>query len=250
MLYYTSDNVMKKTLDSEAAMITFGVQLGRLLRGGEFIELSGDIGAGKTTFTKGLAKGMGISDTIQSPTFTISRIYDAESGLQLAHYDFYRLDDAGIMADELHDTASSEDVVTVIEWGDIIRKVMPADYLELQFNSPSEDERILSAASAWTKKQGNTRATFMILLLDTSTPTCKLTLVESDKPIYDEWVADRQLAKGLLEYLKTQLAAQSKTWDDLTGIGVFQGPGSFTGLAHRHHRFKHHCRYQAHSNCW
>jgi tRNA threonylcarbamoyladenosine biosynthesis protein TsaB len=70
----------------------------------------------------------------------------------------------------------------------------------------------------------------MILLLDTSTPTCKLILINGKETTESEWLADRQLAKGLLEYLKTQLAAQSKTWNDLTGIGVRQGPGSFTGL--------------------
>ena len=70
----------------------------------------------------------------------------------------------------------------------------------------------------------------MIILLDTSTPLCKLTLVEGETQVEREWQADRELAKGLLGYLKTQIEAQGKTWDDLEGIGVFQGPGSFTGL--------------------
>lgn len=70
----------------------------------------------------------------------------------------------------------------------------------------------------------------MILLLDTSTPICKLTLVDGDGLINREWHADRELAKGLLGYLKAQLREHGKTWNDLDGIGVFQGPGSFTGL--------------------
>jgi tRNA threonylcarbamoyladenosine biosynthesis protein TsaB len=70
----------------------------------------------------------------------------------------------------------------------------------------------------------------MILLLDTSTPVCKLTLVDGDKQYKNEWQADRQLAKGLLAYLHDQLESQGKTFSDLTGIGVFAGPGSFTGL--------------------
>jgi tRNA threonylcarbamoyladenosine biosynthesis protein TsaB len=70
----------------------------------------------------------------------------------------------------------------------------------------------------------------MILLLDTSTPLCKLTLVNGDSHYHDEWQADRQLAKGLLKYLQEQLQKNNKTFADIKGIGVFAGPGSFTGL--------------------
>lgn len=70
----------------------------------------------------------------------------------------------------------------------------------------------------------------MILLLDTSTPVCKLTLVEGDWRYDNQWQADRQLAKGLLGYLREQLEKNGKTWTDISGIGAFKGPGSFTGL--------------------
>ena len=70
----------------------------------------------------------------------------------------------------------------------------------------------------------------MILLLDTSTPECRLSLIEGDWRYDDTWEANRELAKGLLSYLQSQLEAQQKTWKDLTGLGVFKGPGSFTGL--------------------
>ena len=70
----------------------------------------------------------------------------------------------------------------------------------------------------------------MILLLDTSTPLCKLTLVDGDWRYDDEWQADRQLAKGLLNYLQQQLEKNEKTFTDISGIGVMKGPGSFTGL--------------------
>jgi tRNA threonylcarbamoyladenosine biosynthesis protein TsaB len=70
----------------------------------------------------------------------------------------------------------------------------------------------------------------MILLLDTSTPICKLTLVDGQDHIEDEWNADRTLAKGLLGYIDTVLQAHGKSWTDITAIGVFEGPGSFTGL--------------------
>lgn len=70
----------------------------------------------------------------------------------------------------------------------------------------------------------------MILLLDTSTPICKLTLVDGDWRYDDQWQADRQLAKGLLGYLQEQLQKNGKTFQDISGIGAFAGPGSFTGL--------------------
>lgn len=70
----------------------------------------------------------------------------------------------------------------------------------------------------------------MILLLDTSTPECRLSLVDGDWRYDATWEANRDLAKGLLEYIQTQLQSQGKTWKDLTGLGAFKGPGSFTGL--------------------
>ena len=70
----------------------------------------------------------------------------------------------------------------------------------------------------------------MILLLDTSTPVCKLTLIDGEWRYDDEWQADRELARGLLEYLQNQLDKNGKLWSDITAIGAFQGPGSFTGL--------------------
>lgn len=67
-------------------------------------------------------------------------------------------------------------------------------------------------------------------MLDTSTPTCLLTLVESGSQTDYEWVANRELAHGLLKYLNDTLSSNGKTWNDLTGLAAYQGPGSFTGL--------------------
>lgn len=122
-------------------MKAFGVRLGALLRGGESVELLGDVGAGKTTLAKGIAAGMGVDEDVQSPSFTISRTYDTPSGIQLAHYDFYRLQDAGIMADELHETVQAPDVVTIIEWAEIVAGVLPKDRVRIHITSPSEHSR-------------------------------------------------------------------------------------------------------------
>lgn len=70
----------------------------------------------------------------------------------------------------------------------------------------------------------------MILLLDTSTPVCKLTLVSKKGTYTDEWQADRELAKDLLRYITNQLEKNNTMWSDVSGVGAFRGPGSFTGL--------------------
>ena len=126
---------------SEDEMKQFGARLGALLHGGEAIELIGDVGAGKTTLTKGIASGMKIDEDVQSPSFTISRVYEASEGRELAHYDFYRLHDAGIMADELHETLHDPRVVTIIEWADIVKGVLPEDHLGIRITSPGETTR-------------------------------------------------------------------------------------------------------------
>lgn len=134
---------MKKELQGEEQTRAFGEALGLLLRGGETIELVGDVGAGKTTFVKGLAKGLLIDEDVQSPSFTISRVYEARDGLALSHYDFYRLHDAGILRDELREVMNDPTVVTVIEWADIVEGVLPEDRIRITFSSPSEETRLL-----------------------------------------------------------------------------------------------------------
>lgn len=135
-----------KTIEvaSEQETRSLGEKIGQLLKGGEVIELVGDVGAGKTTFVKGLARGLGIDEDVQSPSFTISRVYDARDTLVLAHYDFYRLNDAGIMANELTETTQDPETVTVIEWADIVEGVLPSHRLRIQFAAPTETARTLS----------------------------------------------------------------------------------------------------------
>jgi tRNA threonylcarbamoyladenosine biosynthesis protein TsaB len=70
----------------------------------------------------------------------------------------------------------------------------------------------------------------MIVLLDTSTSLCTLSLVDNDRRFDERWQADRELAKGLLGYVTQKLQEHEWTWKDITGIGIFEGPGSFTGL--------------------
>jgi tRNA threonylcarbamoyladenosine biosynthesis protein TsaE len=112
----------------EAAMLATGRRLGERFRGGETVELVGDVGAGKTTLVKGMGQGLAIDDDVQSPSFTISRVYQARDDLELHHYDFYRLSDAGVMRYELAESINDPTTVTVVEWGGTVQDVLPSDH--------------------------------------------------------------------------------------------------------------------------
>jgi tRNA threonylcarbamoyladenosine biosynthesis protein TsaE len=149
---------MQVYVKNEFDMKDYGERIGRLLKGGECIELVGDVGAGKTTLTKGIANGLGITETVQSPTFSINRTYQARDGLRLHHYDFYRLNEAGIMAMELAESLSDPSIVSVIEWGDVVAPVLQNDRIVITITSPDEASRLLDvqadgkAAAAITER--------------------------------------------------------------------------------------------------
>ena len=126
-------------IKGESSMKKLGKRLGDSLRGGEIIELIGDVGAGKTTLTRGIARSLGVEDTLQSPTFTISREYKGEK-LRLVHYDFYRLSEPGIMADELDETLKDTNTVSVIEWSDAVEEVLPDNRIIIKILPVSNDE--------------------------------------------------------------------------------------------------------------
>lgn len=134
-------------INSEAEMQLLGERLGKKLRGGELIELIGDVGAGKTTLVRGVARGMGIDETVQSPSFTINRVYEAPNGSRLVHYDFYRLNDPGIMAAELSESLADPETVVVIEWADAVDAVLPEDRLTVRIAAPSPDSRQVELAA-------------------------------------------------------------------------------------------------------
>src|SRR5687767_41688 len=86
-------------------------QLGQRLKGGEVIELASDLGGGKTTFVRGLARGFGSTDKVSSPTFTVQKVYKT-GGKEMHHYDFYRLAEAGLTGHELEDSIGDDSIVT------------------------------------------------------------------------------------------------------------------------------------------
>lgn len=112
------------------------------LRGGEVIELTSDLGGGKTTFTRGLVAGLGSDEAVASPTFTISREY-SKGRLHVHHFDFYRLDDAGIIADELAEVAGDPSTVVVVEWAEVVQHVLPENHMRIQIVPTDEFGRKL-----------------------------------------------------------------------------------------------------------
>lgn len=132
-------------IHSEADMIAFGRNFAANLSAPAVIELIGDVGTGKTTFTRGLAEGLGITEPISSPSFTISRFYEGEK-YTLTHYDFYRLDDPGLMADDLAESIAEPNNITVVEWGESIADILPAEHYRITINYIDENTREVEIA--------------------------------------------------------------------------------------------------------
>jgi tRNA threonylcarbamoyladenosine biosynthesis protein TsaE len=118
--------------------------IGGVVKGGEVLAFHSDLGGGKTAFVKGMAKGMGVTDVVQSPTFTISQIHAAGRGLELHHYDFYRLGEAGIMSAELAESLAQSNAVVAIEWGDIVRSVLPEHYIHVTLGTQDNEARLVT----------------------------------------------------------------------------------------------------------
>lgn len=152
MSYNTSTD-MDYVVNSLEEMRLFGGRLGALLKGGEVLSLSGDVGAGKTTLTKAIAKGMGIEETISSPSYVISSIYESSSGLRLAHYDFYRLDEAGILEYDLEEVMANDQTITILEWADIVAGILPSDHIHIRIEPVGEDARRLVVSAGGVKSK-------------------------------------------------------------------------------------------------
>jgi tRNA threonylcarbamoyladenosine biosynthesis protein TsaE len=136
--------VVKSTSPKETESV--GEALGAQLRAGDVVVLTGDLGTGKTTFTKGLARGLGVTDRVTSPTFTIVQEYDGR--VPVAHVDVYRLE----RIQELHDFGFEELLeqrVTVVEWGEAIAIVLPRDRIDVRITmdeARGDDARVVEIA--------------------------------------------------------------------------------------------------------
>lgn len=128
------------------------------VRGGDILLLAGELGAGKTCFTQGLGRAIGVSEQITSPTFTLMRPYDG-AVLRLLHCDVYRLDHLQEIVDLGINELVDDDAIAVIEWGDMAEPVLPADFLEVRitYDADADDTRrfaLRPVGASWANRVG------------------------------------------------------------------------------------------------
>jgi tRNA threonylcarbamoyladenosine biosynthesis protein TsaE len=143
--FFTYNGIMKSTYytESAAATIQLGAKLGKTLRPGDTVLLFGELGAGKTHFTKGIAEGLDIEHLVKSPTYAYVNTYPIESGT-LFHYDFYRLETGADLTslgyyESLHDS----DAINVVEWADRLEGDLPSRFIRVDIIAEG-DTRSLS----------------------------------------------------------------------------------------------------------
>ena len=139
--------------ESPEATERLAQRVARGLRGGEVISLEGDLGAGKTFFTRALARTLGVEGNVASPTFMLQRIYTVPSGpvRTLFHYDVYRLEDYEELAD-LGFEELPEDGVALVEWGGKFVSALPAGTVRIIIEVTGDEERrvrVLNAPVGW-----------------------------------------------------------------------------------------------------
>jgi tRNA threonylcarbamoyladenosine biosynthesis protein TsaE len=138
MHYMNTEKTLRINCALLADTLKFGEVIGQACRGGEVFELLSDLGGGKTAFVRGLAIGIGTEDDVSSPSFTINNTYQGKN-LTLQHFDFYRLEEAGVVADELEEDIRAPLTVVAVEWGDIVHDVLPDDRIKVRI-IPEESE--------------------------------------------------------------------------------------------------------------
>jgi tRNA threonylcarbamoyladenosine biosynthesis protein TsaE len=133
-----------RVLDTAEDTRAYGAWLATLLRHGDLVILTGDLGAGKTTLTQGIGEGLGVRGHVTSPTFVIARVHPSlDDGPPLIHVDAYRLGGAAEL-DDLDLDTDVVDAVTVVEWGEGLAEALSLDRLELSLTREEADQRILT----------------------------------------------------------------------------------------------------------
>lgn len=137
---------------SESDTLNFAKQLASKLDKKDIVVLTGELGSGKTKFTEGFLGFFGLEEEISSPTFTIVNEYNSKSGLNIYHFDVYRLSDT----EEFYAIGGEEyfeNGICIIEWGELILDALPKDYIHITFekNPDNENERLLKIETMGNK---------------------------------------------------------------------------------------------------
>lgn len=142
--YYTERMSIGQTWQTTSAnleeTLKIAEAIGHELRGGEVFALVSDLGGGKTAFVRGLAKGIGSKDAVRSPSFTLSNEYHS-GGLTLYHFDFYRLQDPGIIREELAEALADREGIVAVEWAEIVDDVLPKQHVSVHIKATAEQSR-------------------------------------------------------------------------------------------------------------
>lgn len=123
--------------------INLGEKLGKLIFNEKtIILLEGNLASGKTTFTKGIAKGLGINEIVKSPTFTIMKEYQINNDKTLYHLDLYRLTEMGLDFD-LEEYIYNENSIVVIEWPNQVKELLPEEFISIKINGINNEREFL-----------------------------------------------------------------------------------------------------------
>jgi tRNA threonylcarbamoyladenosine biosynthesis protein TsaE len=146
---------LRATTSSVASTRQLAAALAELARGGDVVLLAGDLGAGKTAFAQGFGAALGVPEAVTSPTFTLVNRY--EGRLAMYHLDVYRLERLEEVADLGLAEFLDEGAVMLIEWGDTITPVLPADFLEVRITlGDGDDDRVFelrTVGARWSARQ-------------------------------------------------------------------------------------------------
>lgn len=139
-------NIVNINLPDPEATHRLGLHVGSLVQDGDVIVLSGDLGAGKTLFSQGVAEQLGVDPVdVTSPTFAIMNIYQGDE-LEIRHFDLYRLNSAEELADIGFTEYAGGDGVTLIEWGELFVTELPEEYLQVTIYIEGEARRAVLEA--------------------------------------------------------------------------------------------------------
>lgn len=135
---------MKITVSSLIELSAAAQQLAAKLPAKFCLELIGDVGVGKTTFTQKLVAALGSADEVTSPSFTINNRYRLADGREVSHYDFYRLGEAGVLSQELMEDLADPNTCVIMEWAEAVDQVLPERRLQVTIKTTADGTRHLT----------------------------------------------------------------------------------------------------------